>query len=54
MKARHEIPAGITKTDFAKLLHGRLMREAKTGVVREVTWQYIFNQLGPWGVWPLK
>ena len=56
MKAAGEIPSDITKTEFAKLLEGRLKAAARHGTVaKPVDHRHIVNNLEhAWGLWPIS
>jgi len=57
LKRLDKIPAGISKTDFAKMLAGNL-KAAAVGdpsiSVHSGSWKYIRNNLSDWGVWPIR
>jgi hypothetical protein len=57
LKRLDEIPADISKTDFAKLLADNMDRAAKADhsiSIKPVGWEYIFNHLRKWGLWPIS
>jgi hypothetical protein len=54
MKAAGDIPAGISKTNFAKILEQRMLKAAETNPsIDPITWRSIQNQLSAWGLWPI-
>jgi hypothetical protein len=55
MKRAGEIPDGIRKTDFAKLLEEQMKKAVSTGKVKKsVSWRYIKNRLEDWDLWPIS
>ena len=54
-KAAGEIPAGIKKTDFSRLIDQWMRKAVRAGdSVRPVRWQHIKNNLPAWGLWPIE
>jgi hypothetical protein len=55
LKARDEVPAGISITDFARKLAERMRAAAETDhSIRPVGWKHIKNNLQRWGLWPIS
>lgn len=54
MKAAREIPSGITKTELATLLEGRIKAAAlRGGVTKSVGYRHIVNNLEAWDLWSI-
>lgn len=54
-KAAGEIPDGIRKTSFSRLIEDWMRKAVRAGdSVRPVGWQHIKNNLPAWGLWPLS
>jgi len=55
MKWAGEIPDGIRKTDFAKLLEKQMNKAVNAGRAKKsVSWRHIKNHLKAWDRWPIS
>src|SRR5262249_15741590 len=56
LKRLNKIPVGISKTNFAKMLGTNMEETARTDhsiSISPVGWNYIFNFLQTWALWPI-
>jgi hypothetical protein len=55
LRDKKKIPEGARQADLARLLEAEAKTAVKAGELRhELKANYLENQLGPWGIWPLS